>query len=354
MSSAGTARCLATGLGLTTLAIFYICISRSSLVPRGATPHIHLVGQLNQAGIGQTQPRLIGALGACPRATAVVPQCVTHCTKDTDCPAATKCCFNGCGSDCVPASNSANPIRPPIAIQPLLVSSRPSVSYLAPGVSPPHVNGTYSRIAKPVESVSSQEKPGQCPSLRRRLSTNTECHKECNTDRDCSGVNKCCSQGDGDCGRVCLPPEKAGGCIHLLSSVDRLPLKQFANGYVPSCSAEGSFNPVQCDNAHCWCVEVESGREILGTKMERSRRALVNCKAPSQCPEGKCSSSSPNDQCPTFGYATDERGCPMEDCRCKSLCEGLKCSNKLDECQLVEPDCASPPCSPVPRCKPSC
>jgi len=309
-------------------------------VPRGTTA---VVGQLNQA-----QPRLIGTLSTCPRVAPGAAQCITRCTKDADCPTATRCCFNGCGSDCVPASN---PLRPPIAIQPLLVSSRPSVSYLAPGVSPPRINGTYSRISKPVESTNSQDKPGHCPSSRRRLPTTNDCHRECNLDRDCSGVNKCCSYGNGDCGRVCLPPEKAGGCIHLLSSVDRLPLKQLANGYVPSCSAEGSFNPVQCDNSYCWCVEVESGREIFGTKMDRSRRALVNCKAPNQCPEGKCSSAS--EQCPTFGYATDERGCPLEDCRCKSMCEGLKCSNKLDECQLVEPDCANPPCSPVPRCRAS-
>jgi hypothetical protein len=72
-------------------------------------------------------------------------------------------------------------------------------------------------------------------------------------------VAKCCDTG---CGRACSAPEKATSkqkfkklifgkilaCVHLLSAVQRLPNRVLANGFVPVCTANGDFAPIQCDN----------------------------------------------------------------------------------------------------------
>lgn len=45
-------------------------------------------------------------------------------------------------------------------------------------------------------------KPGECP----RLGNSSRCDRECYTDADCRGDNKCCVAG---CGFVCVSPEDA-------------------------------------------------------------------------------------------------------------------------------------------------
>ncbi|XP_034238725.1 uncharacterized protein LOC117643760 [Thrips palmi] len=50
-----------------------------------------------------------------------------------------------------------------------------------------------------------------------------------------------------------------------------------------------------------------------------------------------------------YGFATDEKGCPL--CRCYDPCSEIKCSGSLT-CQLEEAaSCSRPPCLPVPTCK---
>ncbi|KAI6206638.1 hypothetical protein M3Y94_00935300 [Aphelenchoides besseyi] len=127
-------------------------------------------------------------------------------------------------------------------------------------------------------------------------------------------------------------------CVHLLSAIQRLPSRHLATGYVPTCHASGTFSPVQCDRSFCWCVNIETGHEIAGTKLKVEERAELNCAEPRDCPVSVNECLQRKIVCP-FGLKTDENGCPSTDCECKNICEKVRCDRKFHECQLIEPDC---------------
>uniref|UniRef100_A0A915CTW8 Uncharacterized protein n=1 Tax=Ditylenchus dipsaci TaxID=166011 RepID=A0A915CTW8_9BILA len=281
-------------------------------------------------------------IGQCPRPSGR-GACVERCRLDTDCQQPNqKCCSNGCGHECQSLVNVA-PIHSSLLIQPLPGQVVDQSSYL--GGRNIAINPLLSRpVGQPLltsSPVTSMAKPGKCPS--HLLQKERSCVAECQRDADCPGVAKCCDNG---CARVCAPPDKATGCIHLLSAVERLPHRLLSNGYSPSCDSTGQFSPVQCDSTFCWCVHPESGHEVLGTKLLKTERVFLNCRAPRYC---SAEVSQCKETCP-FGLQTDDRGCPLASCACKDVCHRVKCERELDECQLVEPDCAKPPCAPVPRC----
>jgi len=45
------------------------------------------------------------------------------------------------------------------------------------------------------------------------------------------------------------------------------------------CDNSGMFQPVQCNDDSCWCVDPENGTEIPDTRIDRRRspRVLPNC-----------------------------------------------------------------------------
>lgn len=71
----------------------------------------------------------------------------------------------------------------------------------------------------------------------------------------------------------------------------------------------------------------------------------TNIAGPRECPDVQCTNSCP------FGIKTQQNGCPLSNCECRNVCDDVTCEDSFEVCQLVEPDCAQPPCLPVPRCK---
>uniref|UniRef100_A0AAZ3SRU5 WAP domain-containing protein n=1 Tax=Oncorhynchus tshawytscha TaxID=74940 RepID=A0AAZ3SRU5_ONCTS len=91
--------------------------------------------------------------GVCPRRPWGVGTCAEFCFNDSDCPNDEKCCYNGCGHNCI-------------------------APYTA--------------------------KPGVCP--RRRWGEGT-CVEFCSNDSDCPNDEKCCHNG---CGHDCIAPTQVG------------------------------------------------------------------------------------------------------------------------------------------------
>uniref|UniRef100_A0A1I8AEE0 Thyroglobulin type-1 domain-containing protein n=1 Tax=Steinernema glaseri TaxID=37863 RepID=A0A1I8AEE0_9BILA len=305
------------GIGATCLCICQldpclskVCGSDESCVLEGSTPKC--VPQL----VAQKPTTHTAAMGECP--TLVGGPCVEQCRVDSDCGGQMRCCKNGCGRECIiPITSHAIRSQLPIKSVPITKLSTPFAI-----------------------SMGKEDKLGHCPDL----STMRErrCVVECNKDSDCPSVAKCCNNG---CGQLCTAPEKATACIHLLSAIERLPDQKLANDYVPTCTNDGRFDRIQCNSVYCWCVEQDSGREAHGTKVFREERHRMNCDDPRSCVEVDC----PTQQCP-YGFKTQQNGCPTSSCECRNICDDVRCENVLDACQLVEPDCANPPCLPVPRC----
>jgi hypothetical protein len=66
---------------------------------------------------------------------------------------------------------------------------------------------------------------------------------------------------------------------------------------------------------------------------------------PAQCPQTTCSL-----QC-EFGFQLDSNGCSV--CQCKpSPCDDVNCEKTGEECRMMQLNCISEPCPPVPLCLP--
>uniref|UniRef100_A0A1I7VYU4 Thyroglobulin type-1 domain-containing protein n=1 Tax=Loa loa TaxID=7209 RepID=A0A1I7VYU4_LOALO len=248
----------------------------------------------------------------CPRLFNDAGACTHQCNNDSECGSTSKCCNNGCGRECVIALSSQ------VVVNSLSIHLFQTTEY-------------FNRI-------------GKCP--LKNYVKNQNCVVECIYDEECPLVGKCC---DNDCGRVCAPSDKATGsqlphlnfadCIQLTSAVSRLLGKTLMKKYVPKCTVDGEFENIQCDHSYCWCVD-EKGIEIIGTKTFR-KIGSPNCLQKRDCEAKLCPKVCP------FGIKTDHEGCPVDNCNCRDLCEELKCISDIDMCQMIDPDCAKPPCRPI-------
>ncbi|XP_070557411.1 balbiani ring protein 3-like [Ptychodera flava] len=172
-------------------------------------------------GCGHTCVKPLGVsdvkkLGECPAASGDqgFGICVEECSSDGDCSGDEKCCSNGCGHTCV---------------KPLAVPEKP-------GTCPPTQSGSLGTCVEECRNdhdcqedqkccsngcghvclhaiyIQDIEKPGECPFVRGNDGFGT-CVEECSSDGDCSGDEKCCSNG---CGHTCVKPlavpEKPGTC----------------------------------------------------------------------------------------------------------------------------------------------
>uniref|UniRef100_A0A0K0DLK1 Thyroglobulin type-1 domain-containing protein n=1 Tax=Angiostrongylus cantonensis TaxID=6313 RepID=A0A0K0DLK1_ANGCA len=273
---------------------------------------------LDPCGVSKLAPDLSGRVAAlaryisvqrpdCPR-VIVGGVCEFKCESDSDCSAAQICCSNGCGRECVfplPMSYSLNVNN---AIQP--------------------VNGKMFFFQWILNSSPVFFAFFQCI-----------LYLKCSHDGNCANVEKCCTIA---CGKVCVDPTTATNCIHLFVAVKKLPNKALKNNYVPKCDEHGKFDRIQCDQHQCWCVDVNNGTEIAGSAVPISMRRADMCREVRLCGV-KCLK-----QC-TYGLKMSVFGCPDPTCECRDICEGIRCNNDGDVCQLIEPDCARPPCLPVPK-----
>ncbi|GAB6024412.1 hypothetical protein CHUAL_009577 [Chamberlinius hualienensis] len=191
----------------------------------------------------------------------------------------------------------------------------------------------------------------RCPSHGHVDGSNlnaTAAAMSCMTDHDCVvGGDVCCPDKCDSQRKLCVKPMLTA-CEHQQLSREkrvRALMSETANKWSSDvrpqpCTADGRFEPVQCDANHqCWCVD-ESGFEIGGTRVKS--RDDINCSAPRPCAGHLCRMLCP------FEFELDSDGCPM--CRCRDPCRGVRCPRGT-QCQLEEVTCNQQPCPPVPTCK---
>ncbi|XP_055333296.1 uncharacterized protein LOC129584903 [Paramacrobiotus metropolitanus] len=189
------------------------------------------------------------------------------------------------------------------------------------------------------------KKPGHCPVPA--MDGRGSCQQECESDGDCPGLSKCCSNG---CGRTCTEGAYQTVCDQQKSLYTRM--SQFAKPdsvgrlFIPQCLPGGAFEPQQCDNRKemCWCVD-DRGQEIDGTRRKFAEN--VTC---AMLDEHACDQTLMcRMDCP-FGFvrnATD--GCP--ECECEDKCDMYECP-PLHECKVMELPSLHGIVSRVPVCAP--
>ncbi|XGW25344.1 hypothetical protein V3C99_006626 [Haemonchus contortus] len=282
--------------------------------------------------------------------------CTLQCQRDSDCAEKQICCSNGCGRECMsslktePFRSEVEPVRPVDAksfhnlitavgeLHPIFHGTKVIIPAINTTISPVAFHMDKSPVQQVNTTLSKKEKPGTCPPAGDEEPCST--YTKCTDDMQCPDVEKCCKNA---CGSVCVDPTKATNCIHLVVSVKKLPTQRLSNNYLPKCDENGKFAPIQCDQLQCWCVDVNYGTEITGSAV------LVAMKRGDMCRDLRLCGVKCSNHCP-HGLKMTVFGCPDPTCACRDLCEGIRCPNNADTCQLIEPDCAQPPCLPVPRC----
>ncbi|XP_022255570.1 balbiani ring protein 3-like [Limulus polyphemus] len=201
-------------------------------------------------------------------------------------------------------------------------------------------NGCAAHVCR--DPAGTTGKPGQCPYLVPQ--SLGSCEYECTSDYDCEDTKKCCTNG---CGTQCLVPLTLTTCQHQRAIAEYrareagIPASQV---FLPVCDQEtGVFEDVQCNplTRECWCVDIR-GYEVAGTRSLHGQ--ATNCSGSTACPVLVCKLDCP------AGLKLDENGCSL--CECADPCRDVTCSSPVEECRLVQLTCITEPCPPVPLCLP--
>ncbi|KAG8001765.1 SPARC-related modular calcium-binding protein 1, partial [Nibea albiflora] len=77
----------------------------------------------------------------------------------------------------------------------------------------------------------------------------------------------------------------------------RRPTARQEERFIPECTADGRYSPVQCHAAtrYCWCVRVESGRPLPGTSV---RYHIPDCTGAEEAPADRRYKDKPLPGCP--------------------------------------------------------
>ncbi|KAK5966603.1 hypothetical protein GCK32_018983, partial [Trichostrongylus colubriformis] len=107
-----------------------------------------------------------------------------------------------------------------------------------------------------------------CPSSVERslVEKFTNCTSSCESDDDCVGMKRCCRVG---CSTQCLYPMRTTPCFHMALTAELYELRK-----IQRCDRGGKFEKMQCDDNGCFCVDIDSGDEISGT---RTTGSIPNC-----------------------------------------------------------------------------
>ncbi|KAK3601371.1 hypothetical protein CHS0354_037685 [Potamilus streckersoni] len=148
---------------------------------------------------GRNERRQGDKRGTCPRPGYGI--CADLCSSDRDCPRREKCCYNGCGHDCMdPVSEVIKPGRCPKTGYGRC-SDRCSSDGDCPGREKCCTYGCRHICTTPEIEVI---KPGRCPKTGYG-----RCSDRCSSDGDCPGREKCCTYG---CRHICTAPEIEDVC----------------------------------------------------------------------------------------------------------------------------------------------
>nr|CDJ83051.1 Whey acidic protein and Thyroglobulin type-1 and Proteinase inhibitor I15 and Proteinase inhibitor I2 domain containing protein [Haemonchus contortus] len=134
-------------------------------------------------------------------------------------------------------------------------------------------------------------------------------------------------------------------CVLYRNAIEDLRRRGVHGIHEPACNQKtGFFLRIQCESSGtCWCVDVETGRLVPGSRRSNSVGQNV-CEAPRICPT-QCSRS----MCP-YGPVLDQNFCPFPDCRCSSPCDSVTCKGN-EVCILRTRSCSSNNCIPLPTCE---
>ncbi|RCN25829.1 WAP-type 'four-disulfide core [Ancylostoma caninum] len=254
----------------------------------------HQVG-FSSSGLCCPLPTRTVHSGSCPAAIPLLDRassCRFDCRADDDCSFSEKCCYDGCGMHCKETTPSAS-------------------------------GGDGEDKKQPVV------KPGVCPYFDERQCSGKSPFNQCGSDEDCTGVQKCCSDG---CTKKCLYPESNSACMQAKGA-----LQMIGQSSGIQCRPDGSFEEVQCDADYCWCVN-QFGVEVEGTRT--SDDIAPNCRAPRKCPLPLCT----HDISCKFGMKKDSNGC--DTCECSSPCDGVICPD-TSVCVPAPVECVAGPCPEV-------
>ncbi|XP_041368506.1 neurogenic locus notch homolog protein 2-like [Gigantopelta aegis] len=333
---------------------------------------------LTVGGVHYSSADIVVKNGTCPNMQGMVGDCQQRCQTDSNCTGDMKCCSNGCGHVCMhpvvkhdPCKNVTCPsgtscqdqqvqcVVPPCHPVALCVAT-PCTSHsdcLNGGSCSDgkcFCFGPYSGSRCQYESV---VKNGSCPNVTGIVGT---CVSRCQTDNNCTGNMKCCSNG---CGHVCMQPV-----------VKHDPCKNV------TCPSGKTCRPqqVQCFRAPCYPVAQCVGTPCTTFPYE----PYTDCQNGGSCANGKCFCFGPyygdrcqlvvkNGTCPNMqGMVGD---CQQR-CQTDSNCTGdMKCCSngcghvcmhpvvKHDPCKNVtcpsgktcrpqQVQCFRAPCYPVAQC----
>ena len=302
--------------------------------PHGWFCHKFGMSSIGYCCPGNVPPTQLDDHSHCPVIPILVhPRNQSHnlleCRLNNDCQNNGPCCFNGAGTSCRSGVKKHSEL--------------------------PAEEATVEPIKAVTSLLMNVEKIGVCPN---NPLTNPGCQSDCTRDSECGDFKKCCVLG---CGRICQYPQVATACIHKLASVNEELSKIITNSMEMNndnyplkppvqCTNDGLFRRIQCDSSirQCWCVDIHSGIEIIGTRTTSLAGQEPNCFAPKFC------ATSCHDLKCEHGYKLDKTGCPMNGfCQCKSPCEELKCAKETDICVVKQVKCLSQPCSSVAICRPN-
>ncbi|CAG9538681.1 unnamed protein product [Cercopithifilaria johnstoni] len=268
------------------------------------------------------------SLAVCPITFECRPtlskKCRIRCHTHNDCLYG-KCCFNGCGTSCVDSRAKE--------------MDQDTVLDFSKAVFSRGGDGIHILTYKQQKSDREFEKLQECS---MDVISDPSCKINCLKDSDCPDFQKCCTKG---CSNLCAFPQTTTACIHTLASYTNKNKKVSSNGPRITCNEDGTFKKIQCDQQirQCWCVNTETGEEMLGTR-------VIAATAKPNSPIA-CSTVCDQMRC-EHGPRLDTNGCPLNNfCECKNPCEEIKCAREEDICVLMPVRCITSSCPSLPQCK---
>ncbi|XP_045777097.1 kielin/chordin-like protein isoform X1 [Maniola jurtina] len=193
------------------------------------------------------------------------------------------------------------------------------------------------------------QKAGTCP---KPSTSDLDCGTPCAHDLECPSMQKCCDGGE--CGKHCTLPYNVTMCTQQKMLAELLVVSEReGRGYVPQCSANGSFVSKQCsrNGLVCWCVDTD-GNKLRGSMgpsdsvrcSPTPRPARSGGRSLSSCTRALCAGVC------EYGYKTGSDGCPT--CECDDPCAGFPCDDGEECVRVRDADCSGELCTGYPVCRP--